>query len=701
MAHANPYVPAQVETLADARNELVRLAETVNRIIDNQKQLQRDDGCLMDCAVVPHTLSDEVVRMMGHFELLGAYAARPYQPGQVVTYRDRMYVCVIPHQGDVVMDMEMWRLIGKAGCGIDTAMLVNALTSTDKSKALAAAQGKVLADLIAGLDDKINGTIATIPDTAVMNAVQEEICNLIEAEGEHVYTDDTQPHNQLAKIIANLNGDKRQVNVGSIDELRALKRKKYSFAYVTGYYTGSSDGGGWFIADTADQTSSDNGGTVIVAADGTRWKRQLQEWVAPQMFGAFGDGVRDDTIAFNKALSLKWRVVIPSGKYKIDGDLIVRDKARNFPGGYMIDGAGVELVGSGKLIIDSCKRINISGIDAPDMTLAIRGMWFSAIDSCRFKTIVYGDAAGFGFSSNYWLRFVSCIYQNIIFDVHAVNANEIVYDGCFSRGNVGQNFKQTADYCIDIRASDKNIQAWKFVGGDISYHNKSIIKIDAAASGEVEILFLGVYFDSLHPPRFDRPKTKIVCENCHCANDLPFSATLPAAARGSQSGWRGDRSCELMSFSLDNLAKNGDLFNVVSPAASAPISNAGGATYTYTADSTSPSGRKLTITQNGSGITFLGAANINVAAPYTVAICLRASNATTKSIQVGFNGLYRIIPLTNEWQLFTMTTGQNIPAGVVRDTTLNDSSGVAWAVDVAYLAITIGAGAPLFLPIKR
>ena len=119
MAHANPYVPAQVETLADARMELVRLAETVNRIIDNQKQLQRDDGCLMDCAVVPHTLSDEVVRMMGHFELLGAYAARPYQPGQVVTYRDRMYVCAAAHHGGAVMDMAQWRLLGKAGCGCD------------------------------------------------------------------------------------------------------------------------------------------------------------------------------------------------------------------------------------------------------------------------------------------------------------------------------------------------------------------------------------------------------------------------------------------------------------------------------------------------------------------------------------------------------------------------------------------------------
>ena len=119
MAHANPYTPGQVETLEEAKNELAKLSATVNQIIENQKMVQRDDGCLMDCAVVPHTLSDEVVRMIGNFELLGAYAARPYQKGQVVTYRDRMYVCVIPHQGGTVMDTASWRLIGKAGCGCE------------------------------------------------------------------------------------------------------------------------------------------------------------------------------------------------------------------------------------------------------------------------------------------------------------------------------------------------------------------------------------------------------------------------------------------------------------------------------------------------------------------------------------------------------------------------------------------------------
>ena len=49
MAHANPYTPGQVETLEQAQNELVKLADVVNqrRMIDESeaeeefKQVQR------------------------------------------------------------------------------------------------------------------------------------------------------------------------------------------------------------------------------------------------------------------------------------------------------------------------------------------------------------------------------------------------------------------------------------------------------------------------------------------------------------------------------------------------------------------------------------------------------------------------------------------------------------------------------------
>ena len=45
----------------------------------------------------------------------------------------------------------------------------------------------------------------------------------------------------------------------------------------------------------------------------------------PQTYGALGDGTTDDTTAFQTALSENRRVFVPSGTYKLSGELIVRD----------------------------------------------------------------------------------------------------------------------------------------------------------------------------------------------------------------------------------------------------------------------------------------------------------------------------------------------------------------------------------------
>lgn len=45
-------------------------------------------------------------------------------------------------------------------------------------------------------------------------------------------------------------------------------------------------GHGLFVADAADISSADDGGTIIVSTGGSRWKRQVAEWVDPADFGA-------------------------------------------------------------------------------------------------------------------------------------------------------------------------------------------------------------------------------------------------------------------------------------------------------------------------------------------------------------------------------------------------------------------------------
>lgn len=97
--------------------------------------------------------------------------------------------------------------------------------------------------------------------------------------------------------------------VDSIAALRALSHSTYTRVFVTGYYTAHDGGGGAYQYDPNDTTSADNGGTVIVAADGGRWKLQLTGPVSAKQFGARGNGTagqnvgNDDTTALQNWLS--------------------------------------------------------------------------------------------------------------------------------------------------------------------------------------------------------------------------------------------------------------------------------------------------------------------------------------------------------------------------------------------------------------
>lgn len=70
---------------------------------------------------------------------------------------------------------------------------------------------------------------------------------------------------------------------------------------LKGYYSGSTSGGGQFIGYIG--TGTDDGGTVA-AGSGFYWKRSLPDHIAPEMFGATGDGVTDDTIAVSNSIKI-------------------------------------------------------------------------------------------------------------------------------------------------------------------------------------------------------------------------------------------------------------------------------------------------------------------------------------------------------------------------------------------------------------
>ncbi|WP_186166465.1 hypothetical protein [Burkholderia gladioli] len=96
--------------------------------------------------------------------------------------------------------------------------------------------------------------------------------------------------------------------VDSIAALRALPHAFYQRAFVTGYYAPHDGGGGNYQYDASDTSSLDNGCTIIVAADGARWKLQYFGFITLRQAGAkmdYKNGIvtTDDSAALTRALN--------------------------------------------------------------------------------------------------------------------------------------------------------------------------------------------------------------------------------------------------------------------------------------------------------------------------------------------------------------------------------------------------------------
>lgn len=123
---------------------------------------------------------------------------------------------------------------------------------------------------------------------------------------------------------------------------------------------------GIFYHDASDTTSTDNGGTIIVGADGRRWKRQitgntyLLEW-----FGAKGDGTTINTTsiqaAFDALRVVKCRLIGLGGIYLVDNTITIGNGSATaistWHNGltFELPASGVDLGSSGNGVLSSIK----------------------------------------------------------------------------------------------------------------------------------------------------------------------------------------------------------------------------------------------------------------------------------------------------------------------------------------------------------
>lgn len=137
-----------------------------------------------------------------------------------------------------------------------------------------------------------------------------------------------------------------QAIVATIAALRLASAAMPDAVYVACYSTPADDGGGVFVYVPTDITTLDNGGTIIVDALSRRWYRDRQgQLPSVKWFGAKGDGVTDDSAAFNNALATNGGLVggisIPAGKYVLGAGLTYT--MANSTAEFRIQGAGSEV----------------------------------------------------------------------------------------------------------------------------------------------------------------------------------------------------------------------------------------------------------------------------------------------------------------------------------------------------------------------
>jgi hypothetical protein len=127
----------------------------------------------------------------------------------------------------------------------------------------------------------------------------------------------------LAGLLANGIGSPVVTSVAAI---RSTSKAKATSLMVAGYYKSGDGGGGLYQLDSSDTTSADNGGTIIVASDGGRWKLQLTGPVSVKQFGAKGDGVANDSAAISATDSAPDVIAyyFPPGTYRASNLTLVK-----------------------------------------------------------------------------------------------------------------------------------------------------------------------------------------------------------------------------------------------------------------------------------------------------------------------------------------------------------------------------------------
>lgn len=288
--------------------------------------------------------------------------------------------------------------------------------------------------------------------------------------------------------------------VKSIAALRNVSKNTVTQVLVTGYYVAGDGGGGVYYLDPTDVTSPDNGGTIIVATDGGRWKLQVIQTVSVAQFGAKGDGTTDDTLSIQNTINSGIKDIYfatPSSFYKITTTLTVSGNGISLRGASQSQSAIIkQSTNNIGILVNTGSGNRFENLTLDYTTTPVSGA--TAFKSSGFGTrvssfVINQAYIGMEFTNNstqFIDNFQVYGYVSIGVWVHAVNDiyfNKFIINAGSASGALG-----------GIRLSDKT-EAIVFTDGDVLLGQFSLTT-DAASyslgNRPAYCNFTNVFFDS-------------------------------------------------------------------------------------------------------------------------------------------------------------------------------------------------------------
>lgn len=233
------------------------------------------------------------------------------------------------------------------------------------------------------------------------------------------------------KGVSLVGGAARVVN--TMVELLALPKTGIPVAIMLNYTANVVGGGGVFKYDSTDTTSLSNGGTIVVAADGGRWKRAAIGEVNVTHFGAVVGGVVDCYPAVNAMINAGIRKIIyPEGVY-YQSQTVTIPQATDIE----FRGAGFRLtkiIGNNAVGYPLFNYQRASGQGGSTAVWKDMGFqWSGTLRQAGSRAIKY-----FGFSdvaSDNWFRTIDCAFYNFEAARHGKWSGQVHSENDYFQGN--------------------------------------------------------------------------------------------------------------------------------------------------------------------------------------------------------------------------------------------------------------------------